>query len=76
MKITIEVNDLELFAKGFNNAIAAYGDIVWNIKIGCDVPSRFEVLKEVPIDDLIDRHNCLVDAYEQVVKIEQLKETF
>lgn len=76
MKITIEVNDLELFAKGFNNAIAAYGDIVWGIKIGCNVPSRFEVLREVPIDDLIDRHNCLVDVYKQVEQIEQSKDLF
>lgn len=76
MKITIEVNDLELFAKGFNNAIAAYGDIVWSIKIGCGIPSRFEVLKEIPVEDLIDRHNCLVDVYEQVVQIEQLKGRF
>lgn len=71
MKITIEVNDIELFAKGLNNAIAAYGDIVYALGVDCEVPKRFEVLKTIPFEDLSARYNCLVDVYEQVRQIEK-----
>lgn len=71
MKITIEVNDVELFAKGFNNAIATYGDVVYAIDIGCEVPSRFKVLETIPYENLLARYNCLVDAYKQIEQIEK-----
>lgn len=71
MKITIEVNDIELFAKGLNNAIATYGDVVYAIDICCEVPKRFEALKTIPFKDLSARYNCLVDVYEQVRQIEK-----
>ena len=71
MKITIEVNDIELFAKGFNNAIATFGDVVYAIDIGCEVPSRFKVLETIPRENLFARYNCLVDVYEQVEQIEK-----
>ena len=71
MKIEIEVNDVELFAKGFNNAIATYGDVVYAIFIGCQVPSRFKVLETIPYEELTARYNCLVDVYEQIEQIEK-----
>lgn len=71
MKITIEVDDVELFAKGLNNAIATYGDILYAVSIGCKVPSRFEVLETIPFENLSARYNCLVDVYEQVEQIEK-----
>ena len=71
MKITIEVDDVELFAKGFNNAIATFGDVVYAISIGCQVPSRFKVLETIPEKELTARYNCLVDAYEQIEQIEK-----
>ena len=71
MKITIEVNDIELFAKGFNNAIATFGDVVYAIDIGCEVPSRFKVLETIPHENLLARYNCLVDVYEQIEQIEK-----
>jgi len=71
MKITIEVKDIELFSKGLNNAIAAYGDIIYAIGIGCEIPSAFEGLKAIPFDNLRTRYNCLVDAYKQVEQMEK-----
>lgn len=71
MKVTIEVNDIELFAKGLNNAIAAYGNIVYAIDIGCEIPSIFEALRTISYDDLRLRYNCLVDAYRQIEQVEK-----
>ena len=71
MKIEIEVNNIELFAKGLNNAIAAYGNIISSIDLCCGIPSRFEILKTIPFEDLMARYNCLINVYEQIEQIEK-----
>ena len=71
MKITIEVPNIKLFAKAFNNAVAACGETYWSICMGCNVPSRFEPLKTVPEEELVARFKCLRDVYEQVEAIEK-----
>ena len=63
MKIVIEVDNIELFAKGLNNAIATYGNIIRSIDLCCDVPHQFDVLKTMPFDELRARYTCLVDVY-------------
>lgn len=72
MRIEIEVNDIELFAKGLNNAIATYGNIIRSIDLGCSVPSQFEVMNTIPFEELRERFNCLIDVYEQVERIESV----
>lgn len=71
MKVTIEVNDIELFAKGLNNAIAVYGYIINCINLCCEIPHRFEVLKTIPFENLSARFDCLVNVYEQVEQVEK-----
>ena len=71
MKITIEVPDIELFAKAFNNAVVACGDIYWSIDIGCTVPLKFEGLAALPTEELKARHKCLYDVYKQIEQIEK-----
>ena len=71
MKIEIEVNDIKLFAKGLNNAIATYGHIIRCVDLGCNVPSQFEVMNTIPFEELRSRYNCLIDVYEQIERIEK-----
>lgn len=71
MKIEIEVEDISLFAKALNNACASYGDIIWGIYIGCEVPRKFELLKKLPYEELQARMNCLKDVYRQVEENEK-----
>ena len=72
MKIEIDVKDITLFACALNNAIAAYGDIIYGIYMCCDIPTRFEKLKDIPYDDLQERFKCLKDVYKQVEEIEKV----
>ena len=71
MKIEIEINNIELFAKGLNNAIAVYGHIISAIDLCCSIPSKFEIFKTIPFEDLMARYNCLIKVYEQVEQIEK-----
>lgn len=71
MKIEIEVEDISLLAKALNNAFIAYGDIVWGIYIGCEVPRKFDPLKEIPYEELKARMECLNSVYNQVEELEQ-----
>ena len=71
MKITIEVPNIKLFAKAFNNAIAACGETYWSVCMGCEVPSKFEPLRNLPDEELVARFKCLHDVYEQVEEIER-----
>lgn len=70
-KITIEVEDITLFAKALNNAIIAYGDITWGIFLGCEVPDKFAPLKKLPYEELETRMKCLKDVYRQLEDIER-----
>lgn len=71
MKIEIEVEDVSLFAKALNNACVSYGDIIWGIFIGCEVPSKFDPLKKIPYEELKARMDCLKDVYKQVEELER-----
>ena len=71
MKIEIEVEDISLLAKALNNACVAYGDIVWSVYLGCEVPSKFDPLKKLSQKELEARINCLKDVYRQVEEIEK-----
>jgi len=70
MKIEIEVKDISLFAKALNNALITYGDVVWGIYLGCEVPSKLEPLKKISYEELKKRMECLKDVYNQVEELE------
>ena len=74
MKIELEVKDLELFAKAFNNAVITYGDIVSSIRLCCDPslrPSVKESLSKIPEEELVKRMNILYDTYTQIEELER-----
>lgn len=70
-KVELEVDDVTLLAKSLNNAIAAYGDIACGIFLGCEIPSKFKMLKELPWEDIQSRVECLKDVYRQVEELEK-----
>ena len=71
MKIEIEVPDITTAAIAMNNAVAAYGKIVYAIMIGCDVSKEFEPLFDLEPDVLKERYRCLRNMYEQIETIEK-----
>ena len=71
MEIKLQVDDIELFAKALNNAVIAYNEIVWALKLECDVPKKFKSMRTLSEEELDNRINCLKNAYEQVEKIER-----
>ena len=71
MKIELETNDIEILSKALNNALATYGDIVFSSIMRCDVPLKFEKLKDLPDEELIKRVNAIKDIYKQIEKIEE-----
>lgn len=71
MKVEIEVDDITLFASALNNAVASYGDILFGIFVGCEIPAKLEKLKEIPFDELQKRFDCIKNVYEQVLVIEK-----
>lgn len=73
MKIEIEVDDLSLFAKALNNACATYRDMVFGVMIGCEIPTKFKKLKDIPFDELQSRFDCLKDVYKQIESLENLQ---
>ena len=77
MKIQLEIDDITLFATALNNAIVSYGDVVFAIMLGCEVPSKLQPLKKIPFDKLEGRLACLKAIYKQIEKIEtDMKETY
>lgn len=71
MKIEIEVPDIITAAIAMNNAMIAYGKIVYAVLIGCDVPKEFEPLHNLDEDVLKERYQCLRSMYEQIEAIEK-----
>ena len=71
MKIEIEVEDITLFADALNNSIATYGDILFAIYLGCEIPDKLKKLKEIPFDILQKKFNCIKSVYKQVLEIEK-----
>ena len=70
MKITIEVQNIKLFAKAFDNAVAACGETYWSVCMGCNVSSDFEGLGTLSEEELVARFKCLKDVYKQIEEIE------
>ena len=56
-EITLYVSDTQL--KELGNAIAAYADILWSIKLGLPVSPKFKVLRELSDDDIRVRLDSL-----------------
>lgn len=48
---------------GLNNAIIAYDEVIWAIKMCCDIPSRLAGLKSLSEEELDKRRGALVDLY-------------
>lgn len=71
MKIEIEVPDIKTVADAINNAAIAYGDIVYAIMLGCQVPNRLEPLKKLSEEELNKRCDCLRQIYKQLEEIEK-----
>ena len=71
MKIEIEVDNITLFASALNNAVASYGDILFGIYVGCEIPDKLEKMKEIPFEVLQKRFDSIKDVYEQVLEIEK-----
>lgn len=70
MKVEIEVDNIELFTTALNNAIVAYGDVLYGIYLGCEIPSQFNKLKTLPFEQLKIRQECLKNVYRQIEQIE------
>ena len=69
MKIQIDIEDIELFEKAFNNAIAAYGDIYRSISFGIGPQinfNKFSKLEYLPEGELRKQVDILIDVYEQI----------
>lgn len=74
MKIEIEVNDLERFISGLNNALVVFGDICSSITLGCDpdVLTKNKVaLEAVGEEKLNARYKELVNVYLQLLELEE-----
>lgn len=65
-KVTIEVSDEQLVELG--NAIAAYGDILWNINLDLEVPDKFRILKVLPKAELKHRLSLLKQLFSDLSK--------
>ena len=64
--ITIKIDE-ETF-NGLNNAVIAYADIVWGIYLGCEVSNKFEPLKSLPEEKLLERKDKVLNFYKEVEK--------
>ena len=71
MKIKIEISDITIASKAINTALAAYGDIVSRIVIGCEVPQRFALLTQLSDEELTKRFDCLKSIYNQIEEMEK-----
>ena len=64
-EITIQVSDEQI--KELGNAIAAYGDLLWKIELGLDIPEKYECLRESDIEP-VNRLNALKQLYNELTK--------
>jgi hypothetical protein len=64
--ITIEIDE-DAF-NGLNNAVAAYLDILFAIKLCCDVPDKFRPLKDKSEEELDARRDAVMQLYRDVEK--------
>lgn len=63
---TVNVSDDQL--KELGNAIAAYGDLLWNLELGLSVPSKYECLSSDGKADLKNRIAILKQLYSDLSK--------
>jgi hypothetical protein len=71
MKIEIEVPDITTAAKAINNAMVAYGDIIYSVILGCEVPQKFQPLANLDEEELVKRFDCLKGICQQLEEIEK-----
>ena len=72
MKIELEIDDIELFAKALNNAVIGYHEIVFSLSLGCDPTApTLRLLENVSEEELRKRVAILNDIYCQVEDIER-----
>lgn len=70
-EITLYVDEQAI--KGLNNAVAAYGDIVWSCFLGLEIPAKFTKLKQLSEEELKSRFDAVKDFYLEIEK--QFNET-
>lgn len=63
-KISVEIDERTL--KTLHNAITAYLDVIYALKMYCDVNPKFEVLRSLGEEELHERNMCIVDLYRQI----------
>lgn len=63
---TVNVSEEQL--KELGNAIAAYGDVLWNLELGLSVPSKYECLASTGKADLKHRIAILKQLYNDLSK--------
>lgn len=63
---TVKVSEEQL--KELGSAIAAYGDILWNLELGLSVPSKYECLTSAGKADLKHRISILKQLYNDLSK--------
>ena len=56
----------EELKKELGNAIAAYGDILWAVYLGTNVPEKFSELKNLPEEDLKNKMALLKEFYDSL----------
>jgi len=62
--------ELDLFIKGFNNAIVAYDDIVFALRTGCDIPRMSRWGKYTSVlnaDGLSDSLKVLIKHFKEEI---------
>ena len=67
MKVEIEIDDLETFAKALNNACIAYHDLTTSIEFGLHPQingNKFIPLTTLPEEELRKRREILFNVYE------------
>ena len=65
-EVTITVSEEQI--KELGNAIAAYGDILWNLELGLNVPSKYECLASTGKADLKNRITILKQLHKDLSK--------
>lgn len=53
---------------GMNGAIASYGEVIWQILFGLDIPKKLSRLKEMPEEELEKRYHSIKKLYEILEK--------
>lgn len=74
MKIELEINDLERFVSGLNNALVVFGDICSSITIGCEpgILTKNKIAFEAVGEEKLNaRYKELLNVYLQLLELEE-----